>query len=234
MNYFEFKKILDADPHSQDAAFQDACRNDARARAAHRQAMHMERILQHAVNIPVPGRYKDAIVFKQCNKRLQKQRRRVVWALAASVLFSVALSSFIWWQNRPSAVEDFVSRALMMDPVVYMNEEEIPMQEVKRVFAEVGSEVSDQIGRIRFMKMCATPNGQGIRMVMLNEENQPFTILYMPNTELDENLELNLRDHSGRVIALAKGSAAIIGRPHQEMAQLQSNLRTSIKPISDP
>ncbi|MCF6300233.1 MAG: DUF3379 family protein [Proteobacteria bacterium] len=231
MNYFKFKKILDSDPFSDDADFNVAKDEDFRCRTAYEAAMQQEKIFKTALQVPVPSDYKDEIIFNQCGLKKQKQNQKY-WAIAASFTLIVSFATILWFNNQPGQIENFINNSMMMEPEIYMRDEEIPADEIRTLFASLDTDINEKIGKLHFLKICPTPNGLGARMVMINELNQPITILYMPNTSIDEQIEMNMKDFKGKIIALEKGVAAIVGRPHQEFAQIEQNLLNSIKPLN--
>jgi len=231
MNYFEFKKILDADPFSDDVDFNAAKNDDLRCHRAYETAMQQEKTIKAALQIPVPSGYKDEIIFNQCSAKKQRQTQKY-WAIAASFTLVVGFATTMWFNSQPGQVETFINNAMMMEPEIYMRDEEIPADEIRTLFASLDTDINEHIGKLHFLKICPTPNGLGARMVMINELNQPITILYMPNTSIDEQIEMNMKDFKGKIIALEKGVAAIVGRPHQEFAQIEQNLLNSIRPLN--
>ncbi|WP_395374459.1 DUF3379 family protein [Marinicella sp. W31] len=227
MNYFEFRKVLDADPYNQDADFVKAKNEDLRCRRAWQQAMQQERILKDALNIPVPAEFKSSIVFHQCAEKENSSRVKL-YAMAASVFLMITLSLVFWNMQRGDTLESFIKKTLRNEPMVTILEEQIPMEQIQNLFAQFDTNISDQIGKVHFMKMCVTPSGMGVRMVVVNESNQPFTILYMPNADIEKAIEMEVNQHKGMVIAMEKGAAAIIGQPQYEFAQIEQNVFNAI------
>jgi len=229
MNYFEFRKILDADPYNQGDAFVRARNDDLRCRRAWHQAMQQERLFKEALNIPVPAEFKNSIVFHQCAEKESRGRLKL-YAMAASVFLMVTLSLVFWNMQRGDSLESFIKKTLRDEPMVTILEEQIPMDQIQNLFAQFDTNISDQIGKVHFMKMCVTPSGMGVRMVVVNENNQPFTVLYMPNADIEKAIEMEVNQHKGMVIAMEKGAAAIIGAPQYEFAQIEQNVFSAITP----
>ena len=228
MNYFEFKNILDADPHNQTPEFLDAIKNDPRCRRAYQQAMAEERIIAAALKVPVPKSNIEHIRFSQSHQRSRQQR----WLLlAASLVMMFGLGAMWFNQSNESELERFIHDALLMEPSVYMADEEIPQQELAPLFASINTAIDGELGQVRFMKLCPTLNGRGARMVMMNELNQPITVLYMPNAPVKEAINMEMDGYQGKIIALEQGSAAIISRPHESIAQVEHNISQSLRPL---
>ncbi len=230
MNYFEFKKILDADPYSKDPDFLQAKKDDIRCKRAYQEAMANEQLIIAALSIPVPQHDIAHIKFKQTQVR-QGRMKNHFFAIAASMVLIFGAGAFFLNNNASSDLENFINEALMMEPAVYMSDTEIPQDTLAPLFASINTVMDGNLGDVHFMKLCPTLNGKGARMVVMNELNQPITVLYMPNSPIDEDISMQMDGFTGKIVALEQGSAAIIARPHENTAQVEINLRNTLKPI---
>ncbi len=231
MNYFEFKQILDADPYSKDPEFLQARTNDKRCRQAYQKAMAQEQVILDALNVPVPDHNIEHIKFHQAQNK-QNSFRNQIFAIAASMVLVVGVGFFMLTNNNESDLEKFINEALMMEPAVYMSENEIPQDDLAPLFASINTAVDGNLGKVHFMKLCPTLNGKGARMVVMNDLNQPITVLYMPNSPVDEAISMQMEGFKGKIVALEQGSAAIIARPHESTAQIETALVNTLKPIN--
>lgn len=231
MNYFEFKQILDADPYSKDPEFLQAKANDKRCRQAYQDAMVKEQVIMDALNIPVPEMNIEHIKFHQAQNK-QNRFRNQFFAMAASMVLVVGAGFFMLSNSQSSDLEKFINEALMMEPAVYMSQEEIPQDDLAPLFASINTAIDGDLGDVHFMKLCPTLNGKGARMVVMNELNQPITVLYMPNSPVEEAINMQMEGFKGKIVALEQGSAAIIARPHESTAQIETALINTLKPIN--
>ncbi len=230
MNYFEFKNILNADPYSNNADFLHAKNNDRRCAKAYQDAMIKEQMIQAALNIPVPAHDIEHIKFHQAQHQ-QNQFRNNYLAMAASAILLVGAGIFFLSSSQSSDLEKFINEALMMEPAVYMSEAEIPHDELAPIFASINTAIDGDLGDVHFMKLCPTLNGKGARMVVMNDLNQPITVLYMPNSPVEEAVNMQMEGFKGKIVALEQGSAAIIARPHESTAQIENALKNTLKPL---
>ncbi len=230
MNYFEFINILQADPYSKNPEFLKAIKNDARCGHAYEQAMKKERLIEDALNIPVPKIEIEHIRFKQTQIK-QQTRKNYFFAAAASLFLLFGAGLFLLSNNQQSDLENFIHEALLMEPTVYMSDNEIPHAELEPLFASINTTIDGDLGQVHFMKLCPTLDGKGARMVFMNELNQPITVLYMPNSPVEEAIDMQMDGFTGRIVALEQGSAAIIARPHESTAQIEDTLKSTLKPL---
>ncbi len=232
MNFFEFKKHLAADPYSKDPQFLQAINQDQRCSKAYQEAMKNEQIIQAALRIPVPTHHTEHIKFNQSVYQTQQHRYKTShFAVAATVLLLLGVGVFLFSSKPSSDLEKFINQALMMEPTVYMSDAEIPHDELAPLFASINTAMAGELGEVHFMKLCPTPNGQGARMVIMNELNQPITVLYMPNSPIGTAFDMQMEGFKGKVVALEQGSAAIIARPHESTAQIENTLIKTLKPL---
>ncbi len=230
MNYFEFINILQADPYSKNPEFLDAIKNDQRCRQAYDSAMKKEQIIIDALRVPVPVIESEQIKFKQ-SQITQYKRKSQYFAVAASLVMMLGTGLFVLSINKQSDLENFINEALLMEPAVYMSENEIPHAELEPLFASINTAVDGNLGQVHFMKLCPTLNGKGARMVFMNELNQPITVLYMPNSPIEEAIDMQMDGFKGKIVALEQGSAAIIARPHESTVQIETTLKNTLKPL---
>ncbi len=232
MNYFDFKKILDADPHNKSPDFLQAIQDDITCRRAYKQAMEEESILSAALNIPVPQSDIDRIRFSQTHQNHNRNKQYQWMALAASMFVVFGFGLIFYKNNQATELERFINEALLMEPAVYMSEAEIPHQELEPLFASINTAIDGDLGQVHFMKLCPTLEGTGARMVVMNDLNQPITVLYMPNSPVEEAINMQMEGFKGKIVALEQGSAAIIARPHQNTAQVEHTLFNALKPLN--
>ena len=109
MNYFEFKKILDSDPFSEDPDFRNAINNDLKCRKSYNDAMAQEKLFKMALNISVPSHFKDEVVFNQCNEKKSSHKYNI-FAVAASFFAFITIGAFAWQMNKPSELESFINK----------------------------------------------------------------------------------------------------------------------------
>ena len=207
MNYFEFKNILDADPYAKDPEFLQAKNNDKRCSKAYLAAMEKEQIILAALSIPVPAHDIEQIKFHQAQAQ-QHQFRKNYLAIAASAILLFGAGIFFLSDSQSSDLEKFINEALMMEPAVYMSETELTQEELAPLFASLNTALDGDLGQVHFMKLCPTLDGKGARMVVMNDLNQPITVLYMPNSPVDQAINMQMEgfkvtSSSNQIVAAA-------------------------------
>jgi hypothetical protein len=230
MNSTDFQSILETEPRSQDPDFIAAREKDPKLRRAWSEAMQFEADLAEALRVPVPPDLKSRITFYQAGEATRRVHRRWL-AVAASLVVATVLITSWWWKNQPGPIEQFVLEALMMEPAEFMTESELPQEKVKKLLASLNTRIEGNLGQVRFMKTCPTPGGTGARMVLMTDSG-PVTILYMPKAQLSKRIEFEVKDMKGAIVALEEGAAAIIGNSNRQIAQVENDWISRLKPMN--
>ena len=100
--------------------------------------------------------------------------------------------------------------------------------DVQALFSRFSVEAAPELAQIiSVIKYCPTPDGKGIHMV-LNTEDGLVTLIYMPETDVNDHEFLEFDGMKAMLVGLEKGSAAIIGTRSQSISSLYSFVHDSI------
>lgn len=229
MNYFEFKQQLLKDSFTKDEEFHRLRNEDFRCAKAYEEAMAFEKTLKAALHVKVPHNLKDSIVLRQTTAHaLQSSMRR--YAIASTLFFLFVIATAVWYVKQPGPIEQFVIQELKKKPEVFISQTDLPQKDVEQLFASLSTKVDGDLGQVRFMKKCPTPGGKGVRMVLMTETG-PVTILYMPHTDLKQQVDFELNNYKGRLVAVENGVAAIIGSNYQQVSYMENKIQGSLKSL---
>jgi len=227
MNYFEFKQQLLTDSFTKDEEFHRLRKEDLRCAKAYAEAMKFEKTLKQAFEIKPPANLKDSIILRQSTSHTIDSTIKK-YAIAASLFLSFLIISTSWYINKPGSVEQFIVDLVKHEYKVTLSQQPISMEEVKKVFATYQTNVGNSIGEVRFIHDCHTPGGKGVHLVV-STESGPVTIYYMPKTNLDkERIKFNIDNSKAVLVALEKGSVAIIADNSQQLASIEPQLHNNL------
>lgn len=227
MNYFEFRQQLMADSFTQDEEFHRLRKEDLRCAQAYEEAMAFEKTLKHAFEIKVPANLKDSIILRQATSHTTQRSMRK-YAIAATVFLSFLVISSAWYFKQPKTVEQFIVAAMKSESNVALSQQPIPLNEVKKIFANYQTAVGDGLRKVRFIHKCHTPGGLGVHMVVATEAG-PVTVYYMPKTKLDkERINFDINNDKVALVAMQKGSVAIIADTSQQLAAVEPMLQNNL------
>jgi len=227
MNYFEFKQQLMKDSFTKDEEFHRLRKEDLRCAKAYEQAMIFEKTLKNALTIKAPDNLRDSIVLRQSTQQTTKWSMQK-YAIAATVFLTFIIASTTWYMKRPQTVEQFISNSIAWESNVPMTEQPIPLNEIQKVFAEFQAKLNDNIGNVHFIHDCHTPGGTGVHMVVATLQG-PVTIYYMPKTTIEEGrVNFEIDDAKAVLVAMEKGSMAIIADTQQQLASIEPILQNNL------
>ena len=227
MNYFEFRQQLLTDSFTQDEEFHRLRKEDLRCAKAYAEAMEFEKILKQAIEIKTPVNLKDSIILRQSTNN-KIVRPMMKYAIAASLFLSLLVFSTVWYMQQPGSVERFIIKSIDLELNVPISQQPIAISEVKKVFAEYKTNVKDGIGKVRFIHNCHTPGGTGVHMVVSTDKGL-VTIYYMPKTDLKKKrINFDVEDSKVVLLAMQKGSIAIIADTSQQLAAIEPQLQNNL------
>lgn len=228
MNYFEFRQQLLRDSFTKDEEFHRLRKQDLRCAKAYEEAMTFEKTLKAAFNVKVPDNLKDSIVLRQTTAHaVQRSVRR--YAIAATVFLSFVVATAAWYIKQPSPVEQFIAQSFKLESNTPISSQPVALSEVKKVFAAFQANVNGDIGEVRFIHKCHTPGGTGVHFVVATDAGL-VTIYYMPNTQLEkERINFKINNEKAILVALEKGSLAIIADNEQQLAFIEPKLQNNLQ-----
>lgn len=227
MNYFEFRQQLLTDSFTQDEEFHRLRKEDLRCAKAYAEAMEFEKTLKQAFDIKTPDNLKDSIILRQTTSHTIERSVRK-YAIAASIFLSFLIVSAGWYVNKPGSVEQFIIAALESESNVPLSQQPISMAEIKSVFAEYQTNVGEDIGQVHYIHDCHTPGGTGVHMVVSTDAG-PVIVYYMPKTNLDKDrINFDINDSKAVLVAMEKGSVAIIADTSQQLASIEPLLQNNL------
>lgn len=235
MDFSEFLRRLGAEPRSREPELLRAAESAPEFREAAADAARFEDLLERAAGLPAPPGLVDNLraIADQPEPAAPMGWRRT--ALAAGLLIAAGATLLVWQSGpRWDSVEDYVAGHYRHDGASVLALAGGPDgSELRQLLAEFRMAATPELARIvSVVKNCPTPDGKGVHLV-LNTEQGLVTVLYMPGTSVTDHELLAFDDQQAVLVALPRGSAAIIGSNEQPMEELYAFVRRSLVPAPD-
>ena len=234
MNFSEFKRLLGAEPRSDDPDFRRACHSSAEFERETRDALRFEEKLENALAIREPaGLIDDLMKISEQPASRTGSGRLLQYALAASLFVAVGAAGIVWKMNPGwDSVEEYLVDHYRHDGISLMTRtQENTTADVQAILADLSIQASPQLADIvGVIKYCPTPDGKGVHMI-LNTDAGPVTVFYMPETEVNDGETLAFDDVEAVLVELQSGSAAIIGPDPSAFSSLQALIYDSLLPL---
>jgi len=237
MDFSEFLRRLGAEPGNQDPEVLEARRSGDEFEQAAEAAEQFESRLTRALQLPVPDDLLNRLesISDENPATDERPRRWRHLAMAAAVLIAVGAAGVTWNLNHSwESVDDYVVDHYNHDGNTLLEKAGgASADEVQKIFARFGMTATAELASdIRFIKYCPTPNGKGVHMV-LNTDAGLITVIYMPETVVDDQQGVEFDGMDALFVSLRKGSAVIVGKPQQAVGSFHALVQQSIIPVDN-
>lgn len=241
MDFSEFLRRKGAEPRSRDPELEQARAQGKEFTQAAEAIEAFESKLEQALCPPVDSQPLLDDFFDQLDTPDANQAGTRSWpwlSIAASLVITVGVIGLVFNRAPPASIDSDDLQRYVMEHFEHDGSQVLArvdggMSEgsLERVLTQLDVRGDDTFAQqVRYVKICPTPHGKGAHLVMQGETG-PVTVLFMPETQVNEPLLMRFEDQQASVIALRAGSAAIIGPAGQSHQQLQTLLRESLQPL---
>ena len=232
MNFSEFKRLLGAEPNSQDPGFLAARKSGAEFVEAARDADEFEQTLKLALQVQAPATLLADFHERRVLTATTRRFAGFPMALAASLFLMLAASMiYVWQNNQHTDLNAYVLNHWQFEGERVSREAVrlVAPQQVQKIMASVNASASDTLAlQVYLIKNCPTPDGQGAHLVVMTDAG-PVTIFYLPETGLDADYGFDLPGMFAYMVALEQGSAAVVGPSAESAHAVAAQLHTGIR-----
>ncbi len=224
MNCLELRRMAMIDPHQLGEAATahaekcEACR-DYLART-----FLFETELAIALRVPAPDGARERAVYNALSAPASKRSRWL--ALAASFLLAVALgAALVWPRNDPMALAgiDFV---VFEEAQAILDAKPVDPEALKRVVAQLGISLPDQLGELRYTGTCPFAGGMAHHIVAKTPMGK-VTLLLLPERSVSVRAVATARGLEAIITPVAGGSVAIVSNSALSIERAEMMLKSS-------
>lgn len=191
-----------------------------------------ERLLREALELPPPAGWTADLERLPARSRRRPQIFR--FALAAAVVLALAAAFlFSRLDQGPQTIEEYVAQHFHHDgPLVLERGVGQIADNVEAMLAPFGFGMEPAAaGQVGFLMLCPTPDGIGVHF-MVHTETGPVTIILMPRTSVDDGRRFDFDGMQAELVALPRGSAAIVARTDQDIGGMHEFVQASLRPVA--
>lgn len=184
MDDLEFRRTIYADPNCKDPEVLKAAKEDTSKRIFWDELKQLDNELQQATKVEVPEGLAERLILKQsiASHTQQKKRTRIHLALAASFafVFGVVFTMLQQPDNRMDLGEHALAHVYHDGFYAMARNDDVSLQQVNAKLAELGANLSADVGKIMFAKFCNFDGIRSLHMVMQGEQGK-ITVFVVPN-----------------------------------------------------
>lgn len=208
MNCQEFRRFVGAQP-SIDTADVRAHARECEACASYCQELQqMDRLIQRALSIDVGSHLSTAV-----EQRAVQGKRARYWAIAASVVATIALGSFLWLTN-PSAsfAEQLISHVQHEADSLVRTPDRVEAGELTTILKRSGVRLKPSALNVSYAMSCWF-RGHYVPHLVVQSAHGPITVLVLRHEEpMIHPQRFDEAGFTGEIVAAPQGALAILGR----------------------
>lgn len=208
----DFRREKLADPKRLSAAAHTHSRDCAACREFSRGIDNHAAQIDATLAVTVPEGLADRVLLRVHHGR---ERPWKLWALAATVVFSLGLGVEQWQPRRTPDAARIAIEHVLHEPQAFTDTRLADAGRFRFVLANFGGEMQAPLGTVRYMKLCPVAQGTAWHIVMDTEYGE-VTLLLIPDAKAaGETWRGTLEGYSASVEPGGQGYVAIITRsPH--------------------
>lgn len=231
MNCLEFRRKLMEEPRNKEPDFLAHAQDCHGCGVEFQKAQSMEQLIEEALQVAPPDRLRHNILLTTRFGQAQRQRSWVLAAgLAASLLVGIGL---VATSSMRMAGEDVsLSRALVShvqhEPGSLTSEDRVPDSRLKALFRDLGADIMDDLGEVRYAGLCQIRHHLGLHLVIVGRRG-PVTLFFMPGESIVAGMQFDSQDLHGAIVPNSVGSMAVLGNPGEQVQEIARQLNPRVR-----
>ena len=228
MNCIEFRHICITTPGSANTdylAHQEECHTCAMFA---KEVGEFDRSLHEAVNVTPPSGLEARILLRQSLSRDRRNHMNYYFsgALAASLLLAISMV-FVTLHKQEPTLEQAVISYVNDNTQPPITDQHVQGNELEILFTSVNMKLDGDIGTVKYAKPCYILDQMSLHLTLAGSKG-PVTVLVMPESPVDDTINLKNAGLTGIIVPCPKGSMAILGNSGEALDQVEKRFRSSV------
>lgn len=225
MNCLDCRRILLADPHSEDAELQAHLRGCASCRRFAGELAEFEPRLRAAMRVPVPEGLRERVIFAGS---LTPRRQRRWLAAAAVLLLGIVLGYGGWRYTEPYRLADDMIAHMAKDPLHRQGPELNAGVQLAGIGAQLGVTFdADLLAQVIRSRLCKVDDMHSAHFV-IERDGMRVTAFVLPKGAWPHTVDLEKSGMHGRIIETRYGVIALFCPDGRMLAELGETLRRTV------
>jgi len=231
MDELEFRRRLYAEPNENDPLIEAFAKEDADRNKFLNDIKQLDRDISNALNIPVPENLADKLILNQAfeSHRVEKKKRRVHLAIAASVAFCCSILINFTMKQAPLDIGQH-ALAHVNHELNSLNptDKRYQLAQINTQLASFGGSVSNLPGEITYSTFCDFDGQRSLHLVFQTEQG-PVTLFIVPSKNgYDAQSQFKNERFNGEVYQTQKASLIMVGENGQDLEKYQKQVADNI------
>lgn len=228
MNCLEFRRHCLADPASQEVEFVAHRGNCPRCSEFAAGVTQLDRRITEALRVDVPDHLGSRIVLRQSLYRDQQhQKRRRMYALAASLIVAIGLTAALVLTNRGPSLDQRVLAHINMERELLSTHERITRAKLVSVLKSAGAELVGDLGDVQHASLCPLSEHGGAHLVFEGRKG-PLIVLLLPKEFVAAPTTIQIEEISGLVLPTGNGSMALVSEHGESLQEIAQRMRGAV------
>lgn len=228
MNCLEFRRHCLADPASQEAEFVTHRRNCPRCSEFTAGVTQLDRKITEALQVDVPDNLGSRIVLRQSLYRDQQhQKRRRMYALAASLIVAVGLTAALVLTHRGPSLDQRVLAHIELERELLSTRGEVTHAKLVSVLNSAGAELMGDLGNVQHASLCPLSQHGGAHLVVDGRKG-PVIVLLLPKEFVAAPTAIQIEEMAGLVLPTGNGSMALVSEHGESLQEIAQRMRNAV------
>jgi hypothetical protein len=231
MDCLEFRRRLAAEPHARDPDFvahRDSCH--AGCTEAWWRAQKLERRLENALAIDLPGQLAERVLLAQATQARARTRHwQFGLALAASLVLAGSIGIFGWNRNAGADPLPAMSVAhLHAESFALASTQPVTEKLMREEFAARGLTLHAMPADAVFVRDCDLGSYRTVHLVF-RVDDKPVTAMYFIDHAVAAAREFHRGDWQGREVPMGKGTLLLLGADAHGFAAVERSMGDALE-----
>ena len=233
MDDLQFRRAILAEPNNQDADLLSAIQSDPAKKQFAQELNQLDEKIKSALEIPVPDDLGNKLILRQtlANHQIQKRKKRVHLALAASVaIVGGLLFNFMQFSSAYNNLGDYALAHVYHEEASFANNSQnrVTLTSLNKKMAAFDGNFSDSLGELIFADYCRFDGMKSLHLVFQGKTS-PVNVFVVPkNEQLSFTDRFNDKRLFGESLNFKQSNVIVVADQNESLKQWQQNISKNI------
>lgn len=232
MDELNFRRSLYAEPNTDDDALLREINADPKRQEFHDELKQLDEKMYQALKVEVPEDLAHKLLLRQTMQqhRVNKRRKYMHLAMAASIAFVCGVSFTLWQQQSLVDLSDQAIAHVFYEGDYPLNSQQnISLQQVNAKLAAFGGEITEDIGKIHYASICDFDNVRSLHLVVDSDYGKVTVFIVPAKDNYQTSGAARRQGYSSQAADLHKASLIVVGEDGTNVKEVKEQLSQRIQ-----